>query len=295
MTSFASSRFSLLKSIGLFMGASFFAFLISGALHETGHYLSSTILGVPIRGIVLHPFGQDYNIYLGNFSVALGTPLRRAFNAFSGPFFAVFIGVMVSLLLWRIRAPVLLPLLMVGSTSLLIESVGIILEITDPNASGDWSRVMQLGIPASILWLLAVIMLIGGCIWGLQLLPLAGIRFQDPFWQKLVVFLGGIPVLLLCTVIYQTLFGHDYYIPTWRGYMRMENLRMDKTIQMGASIILIAVTVALHKPLFPWLDRISHTPVGQVRWLDTLIAIGLGAAIVIIELVFFNDPTALLK
>lgn len=287
----SSHRSSLLKSILLFMGTSFFAFLLSGALHETGHYLASTILGVPVRGIVLHPFGQDYNIYLGDLSVALGTPLRRTFEAFSAPFFTVLIGVMVSLLLWRRRAPVLLPLLMVGSTSLLIESVGIILEITDPNASADWSRVMRSGIPAGILWLLALVMLIAGCIWMLQLLPLAGIHSQDPLWRKLVVFLAGIPVLLLCAVIYQTLFGGDYYVPTWRGYMLAENLRKAKTIQMGMSIVLLTAIAALHKPLFPWLDRLSHTPVGQVRWRDTLIAIGLGLAMTIIQLMFFNDPT----
>lgn len=287
----SSSRLSLLRAIGLFMGTSFFAFLLCGVLHETGHYLASTILGVPVRGIVLHPFGQDYNIYLGDLSVALGTPLRRAFEAFSGPFFNVLIGVMVSLLLWRRRAPVLLPLLMVGSTSLLMESVGIILEITDPMASGDWSRVMQSGIPAGILWLLAVVMLIAGCIWMLQFLPLAGIRSQDPFWRKLVVFLAGIPVLLLCAVIYQTLFGENHYIPTWRGYMLAENLRKAKTIQLGVSIVLLTAIAALHKPLFPWLDRLSHTPAAQVRWRDALIAIGLGLAITIIQLVFFNDPT----
>jgi len=277
------------------MGTSFFAFLLSGALHETAHYLASTIQGVPVRGIVLHPFGQDYNIYLGDLSVALGTPLRRAFNGLSGPLFNILIGTMVSLLLWRKRAPVLLPLLMVGSTSLLMESVGIILEITNPNASGDWTSVMQFGIPAGILWLLAIVMLIAGCIWMLQLLPLAGIRSQDPFWRKWIVFLVGIPILLLCAVIYQTLVGGDYYVPTWGGYMRMENLRMARIIQMGVSIVLMTVTVALHKPLFPWLDRLSHTPVAQIRWREALIAIGLGLAITIIQLVYFNDPTIVVQ
>ena len=290
-----TTRSSLLRSILLFMGASFFAFLLSGALHETGHFLASTILGVPVRGIVLHPFGQDYNIYLGDLSVALGTPWRRTFEAFSGPFFSVLIGVMVSLLLWRKRASVLLPLLMVGSTSLLIESVGIILEITEPNPSGDWSRIMQSGIPAGILWLLAVVMLIAGCIWMLQLLPLAGIDSHDPLWRKLVVFLAGIPVLLLCAVIYQTLLGGNYYVPTWRGYMLAENLRKAKTIQLGASIVLMTVIAALHKPLFPWLDRLSHTPAAQVRWREALIAIGLGLAITIIQWVYFNDPTIVVR
>lgn len=291
MSADPSSRFPLPKSILLFMGASFFAFLLSGALHETGHYLASTILGVPIRGIVLHPFGQDYNIYLGDLSVALGTPSRVAFEALSAPFFNILIGVMVSLLLWRRRVPQLLPLLMVGSTSLLIEGVGITLDVTNPGATGDWFRVVQSGLPAGILWPLAIVMLIAGCLWILLLLPLAGIRSQGPFWRKLAVVLAGFPVLFLCAVIYQTLLGANYYVPTWRGYMRMENLRNDKAIQMYVSVVLLAVLAGVHKPLSPWLDRLSHTIVGQVSWRDTLIALGLGAAILIIQLAFFNDPT----
>jgi hypothetical protein len=282
MNANSSSRFTLLKAALLFMGASFFAFCLCTFVHEIGHYLSMKILGIPSGAIALNPFGANYAIRLGEY----GTPLRRALFGFSGPFLTVLIGVMVSLLLWRRRAPVLLPLLMVGSTSLLTESVGMIF------TSGDWAKVMQIGIPAGVLWLLAVVMLIAGCIWMLQLLPLAGIRSQDPFWRKLVVFLAGIPVLLLCAVIYQTLFGGDYYIPSWGGPSLMENLRKVRTIQLGVSIVLLIMVTPLHKPLFPWLDRLSHTPAGQVRWRDTLIAIGLGAAIVIIQLVFFNDPTA---
>jgi hypothetical protein len=44
--------------------------------------------------------------------------------------------------------------------------------------------------------------------------------------------------------------------------------------------------------LFPWLDKLAQTPPAQVRWRDTLIAIGLGVTITIIQLVFFKDPTA---
>jgi len=46
---------------------------------------------------------------------------------------------------------------------------------------------------------------------------------------------------------------------------------------------------------FQWLDRLSHTPAAQVRWRDTLIAIGLGLAITIIQLVFCNDPGAVVR
>lgn len=68
-----SSRLSLLKAIGLFMGATFFAYLFSISLHELGHYLAGVILGVPGKGIVLNPFGHSYNIYLGDLSTAFGT------------------------------------------------------------------------------------------------------------------------------------------------------------------------------------------------------------------------------
>ena len=38
----------------------------------------------------------------------------------------------------------------------------------------------------------------------------------------------------------------------------------------------------------------SHTPVARVRGREVLIAIGLGLAIVIVQLVFFRDPGAVM-
>ena len=76
MTNYPSSRLSLLKAIGLFMGATFFAYLFSISLHELGHYLAGVLLGVPGKGIVLNPFGANYNIYLGDLTTAFGTPER---------------------------------------------------------------------------------------------------------------------------------------------------------------------------------------------------------------------------
>jgi hypothetical protein len=71
MTTQPSSRLSLLRAIGLFLGATFFAYLFSIFLHEVGHYLAGVILGVPERGIVLSPFGKNYNIYLGEVDVVV--------------------------------------------------------------------------------------------------------------------------------------------------------------------------------------------------------------------------------
>ena len=291
-----SSRLPLLKSILLFMGASFFAFLLSVALHETGHYLASIILGVPERGIVLNHFGQNYNIYLGDLDVALGTTGRHAFGGASGMLFDLFITLTVSLLLWRKRSPALLPLLLLGSYALLHESVSMIMEVIEyPNACdgcwSDWVSVMRFGVPPGVVALLAAVMLAAGCIWLLQLLPLTGITAQDAFWRRLVVLMTGIPLLFLCAVIYQTLFGVDYYVPAWRGWLLMESVRKSKIIYTAASAGLTAIITPLHRPLFPWLDRLSHTPAAQVRWRDVLVAIGLAVVIIAVQWVLFNDPT----
>ena len=295
MNANSASRFSLLKAIGLFMGASFFAYLLSIAIHESGHYLASSLLGVPERGTVLNPFGANYNIYLGDSSVALGTPLRRAFSGASGPLFDLLIAVTLSLLLWRKRSPALLPFLLLGSYALLHESVAMIMAVIGDSSSGDWISVMAVGVPPGVVVLLAAIMLAAACIWILQILPLTGINPQDLFWRKLVVFLAGIPLLFLCAVVYQTLFGTDIYVPTFGGVMMRMGLLKGKIIFMAASTVLTLIVTPLHKPLFPWLDKLAHTPPAQVRWRDMLVAIGLGVTITIIQLVFFNDPTAVVR
>jgi hypothetical protein len=276
------SRPSLVRAMVLFCGASLFAYLFAVAVHETGHYLASTILGVSERRIVLHPFDLSYNTYGGDLSQAFGTPLRRAFGGASGPLLNMLLGVGISLLLWRKRSPKWLPILMWGSIALLQESVGMIMGIMDyPNIHSDWVEVMLAGVPPVVVGLLAIILLVAGCIWLQLLFPLVGVRAEDPFWKKLLIILVGIPILLLGAIIYLTLFGSSSNAPA--GWA----LR-NRTIALVASLILLAIITVLHKPLFSMLDRISHTHPTQVSWPDTLPAVCLGAAVFVLQWVFFN-------
>jgi hypothetical protein len=128
----------------------------------------------------------------------------------------------------------------------------------------------------------------------LQLLPLTGISPRDPIWRRLAVFLAGMPVVMLCSVVYLTLFWGDVYVPSHNGVTSMDGLRMDKVIFMAASTGLTVIVTLLHRPLLPWLDRISRTPVAKVRAREVLIAIGLGLAVVVVQLVFFRDPGAVM-
>jgi len=292
MTADPSSRSSLLKAVGLFMGATFFAYLFSIFLHELGHYLAGVLLGVPGKGIVLHPFGHNYNIYLGDLTTAFGTPGRRIFSGVAGTTFDLLITGTIGLALWRKRSPVLLPLLAMGSLALIHESVNMTMGVL--KGSGDWSELSEVGVPGFVVILLAVVLLAAGCIWMLQLLPLTGLSPRDPIWRKLAVFLAGMPLLMLVSVVYLTLFWGDVYVPSHDGVTSRDGLRMDKAIFMGASTALTVIVTLLHRPLLPWLDRMSHTPVARVRGREVLIAIGLGLAIVIVQLVFFRDPGAVM-
>jgi hypothetical protein len=287
-----SSRSALLKAVGLFMGATFFAYLFSIFLHELGHYLAGVLLGVPGKGIVLNPFGHNYNIYLGDLTTAFGTPGRRIFSGVAGTTFDLLITGIIGLALWRKRSPVLLPLLAMGSLALIHESVNMTMGVL--KGYGDWSELREVGVPGFVVILLAVILLAAGCIWMLQLLPLTGLSPRDPIWRKLAVFLAGMPLLMLCSVVYLTLFWGDVYVPSHYGVTLRDGLRMDKVIFMAASTGLTVIVTLLHRPLLPWLDRISHTPVAQVRGREVLIAIGLGLAIAIVQLVFFRDPGAVM-
>ncbi len=276
-----SSPGSVARAALLLMGAAVFAYLFGVFVHEIGHYLANTALGVPEPGIVLHPFDLSYNIDGGDISRALGTPLRRAVSGAAGPLLNLALGVTVSLLVWRRRSSRWLPFAIWGSVALLQESVGMIIGLVDyPEVGSDWPAVMTAGVPPVAIGLLAVALLVAGSLWILLVVPLVGLRSEDTFWRKLLVFLAGIPLLLLSAVVYLTAIGSSSESPSY--------VLQNRQIALGASMALVAALAWLHRPLSPLLDRMSHTRVAQIAWLDTLPAIGLCGAVIAFQLAFFN-------
>jgi hypothetical protein len=294
-----SSRFSLLKSILLFMGSAAFAFCFCAFLHEGGHLIANEAVGSPRTGLSLHPFGWNYNIYVnedGSFwhetPEAENAYLRWAILGGSGPILNLLVGVPIGLLFWKKRSPVLLPLVMVGCWALLIEGYPMLEQAF--GGGGDWYRVINgVGVPKALVVLLGGIIFAGGGIWMLQLLPLAGISVQDAYWRKLVVLLAGMPLFISGTVFYQLLFGVELFVPSWNQYVTVSDIVIKHLIELGTAIIVMTALAALHRLLSAWLDRLSHTPVAQVRWQPVLVSIGLEVVIIAVQWVFFNDPTAI--
>lgn len=115
----------------------------------------------------------------------------------------------------------------------------------------------------------------------LLLMPLAGISAEDPYWTKLVVFLAGVPLLVLGAVVYLGVTGAGDSSPAGM-------VQQNRSIALGASVGLVASLSALHRPLFARLDRISHTETLPVIWRDARTAVAMGAAVFVFMLTFYN-------
>jgi hypothetical protein len=298
MNTNSSTHSSLLKSILLFMGSAAFAYCFCAFLHEGGHLIANEAVGSPRTGMSLHPFGWNYNLYLNEDDTFWhlnpedeNAGLIWAINGGSGPIFNLLVGVTIGLLFWKKRSPALLPFLMIGCVALLMEGFPMLEQAF--GGGGDWYYVINgVGVPKALVVLLGVICFAGGCIWMLQLLPLAGISAQDPFWRRLVVLLAGLPLFISGTVFYQLLFGVDLFVPSWNQYETVSYIVIKHLIELGTATIAITAITALHRPLSSWLDRLSRAPVAQVRWQAVLVSIGLAVVIIAVQWVFFNDPTA---
>ena len=273
---------SLVRHACLLLGGSAFAYLLGVAVHEVGHFLANTALGVPESRIVLHPFDLSQTIEVGDVSSAFGTAWRRAVAGGSGPLLNVAVGVTIGLVLWRRRSPRLFPFLLLAPVALLQEGVGLIIGLVDyPDVGSDWVLVMQAGASPLLIGMLAVLFLGAGYVWVQLLIPLLGLSSEDPRRRLLAVLPVGIPVLLLGAVVYLSLLGSDSGTAT-------RYVLQNRAIALGSSLALVGSIIVLYRPLFPVLDRICHTPPAHVSSKDAVLAIVLGLAVCVAQLAFFN-------
>ena len=132
--SLKTSSSSLLKSILLVFGAYTFSYCLGLLFHETGHALAYTIVGVTDIEIHVHPFALSYC------SSGLRPTEVLPFTGSMGPLFNILCATIVSLSLWRIRNPKLLPLLMWAGTAYIAKGVAMFMDIAGLPILTDWVR-----------------------------------------------------------------------------------------------------------------------------------------------------------
>lgn len=258
---------SALKSILLVFGAYTFSYCLGLIFHETGHALAYTIVGVSDIEIHVHPFA------LSHCSHGFRPTEVLPFTGSMGPLFNILCATIVSLSLWRLRNPKLLPLLMWAGTAYIAEGVAMFIDIAELPLLTDWGKVMIIGgVSPVIIGIMGIVFIIIGSIFMLLLLPLENISVRDSFCKRYLIT-TSISVYFLLSVIYTSIFNLSV----------LDN----RLIAFFSTIIFNLLLTTIYKPIFPFLDRLSHTNTSSISWSAVKIALGLAFGIIIIVLVFF--------
>jgi len=257
----------VLKSMLLVFGAYTFSYCLGLIFHETGHALAYTIVGVTDIEIHVHPFALSYC------SHGYRPQEVQPFTGSMGPFFNVFCATIVSLSLWRIRNPKLLPLLMWAGTAYIAEGVAMFIDIAGLPILTDWGKVIIIGgVSPVIIGIMGSVFIIIGSIFMLLLMPLENVSHRDSFRKKYLIT-TSISFYFLLSVIYTSIFA----------LFVLDN----RLIAFFSSIVFSLLLTTIYKPIFPFLDRLSHTKTFQISWSEVKIALGSALGIVIIVLIFF--------
>lgn len=260
-------NYSLLRSILLVFGAYTFSYCLGLIFHETGHALAYTIMGVTDIQIHVHPFALSYCSHGYRPQEVL------PFTGSMGPLFNVVCATIISLSLWRIRNPKLLPLLMWAGTAYIAEGVAMFIDIAGLPILTDWGKVIIIGgVSPVIIGITGSVFIIIGSLFMLLLLPLENVSHRDLFWKRYLIT-TSISVYFLLSVIYTAIFA----------LFVLDN----RLIAFFSTIVFSLLLTAIYKPIFPFLDRLSHTKTFPISWSEVKIALGSALGIIIIVLVFF--------
>lgn len=257
------SRVQLFRSILLFFGSFLFALIVNSyIIHEAGHAFGGMLFGCKIEKLIINPFGT------GGWNSTCPNPMSmtgRLLQGMGGPIFGLPISIAITLLLWRKRKPILLPLLMSATVVLSANFIGVLDSVEDyPVFIFDYGWLLLNRVPSSIIWIIGFTSLILGIILMNLLIPLAGIGPKEPFWKVLVLNLSTWPLYLLIRLIIQIQNGVNITGPL-------------SFLIFG--IILATITALPYKPIFKVASRfINVEPViPSIRsvWLAMGLSIGL--------------------
>jgi len=264
----------MIRSMLLFFGAFLFAFSFNSyIIHEAGHALGGILFGCQFERLMVNPFGTGGWVDQCPDTITLAGKFIRGMG---GEIFGLPLSIAVTLLLWRKRSPMLLPLLM-SAMVVCIGNVFSVVGITSyPQFIYDYGWALQVGIPPFIIWAIGIASLVFGIILMNLLTPLAGIAPTEPFWKVLVLNLSTWPLYGAIRLIYHSLIG----------------INIEGSIGTILSLVIIATLTALtYKPLYKLTDRLTHTepvlPPARAAWLTIGLGVGLTGILVALNPAWF--------
>lgn len=256
----------ILLPVLLLLGSFVFAFCLGEAVHELGHFFVHRAYGVEV-GVRLDPFGGS-RILQGS-SAPQGI---LGITSLAGPLLNLLIGLTLSLSLWRIRRPLLLPMVLWGPLSLVQEGVTFSLGMLTPG--GDAELIVDWGVPAFVLVSLGVLFLVLGIALICWLLPLVGLSPADSFSRKFGIVAGGMLTFMVIRLLVSG-FGSP-------------NLLVENTVPLVFSLLLATIVVVAYRRVYSVLGRVSRTQLESVTRREAVTSMALGVSMVLLQLVTFN-------
>lgn len=254
-----------LKSVLILAGSFTFAFLLGEMIHEFGHFLGHKFYASPNAGVYLDPFGGSHITGTKGLSNSV-----LAVTSATGPLFNLVVGVIVSIILWRFRRPIILPLLMWGPVACIQEGVTFSLGLLTPGGDARW--ISTLGISHGIILSFGIMLLILGVVGVSLLLPLAGIDIQDSFWQKFLIVLTGMGTLMLIRAIY--------------SFFVSPSARIENLVPLIFSLILAILVISINRPVVRWFDKHNAKFDVSDLHLAPYISVFLGISVFIFQILY---------
>jgi hypothetical protein len=267
----------LVRSMMLFFGSFMFAFILNSyIIHEAGHVLGGMLYGCKIEGFHINPFGTGG--WLSQCPNPETMTLKGRFiQGMGGPIIGLPLSIAITLILWRKRSPIWLPLLMSATVVCIGNFLGVLDSIQNyPGHIFDYGWMLYVGVPPFIIWTIGIASLTIGIILMHMLIPLAGIGGTEPFWKILALILSTWPLYFFIRLIYQSLEGKNISGP----------------ISVLIFGVILATLISLtFKPVIKVAARFTSTepfmPSLAAVWLDFGLGVGLTVLLVATNPIWF--------
>ena len=257
------------RAMLIFLGSYLFSICLTVPIHEIGHALALMILGYPDIAIIVTPF---YGTTTTSASIAMDDII---FISSAGTVFNLICASILVIGLWHRRSTKLLPLLMYGGTAFLLEGIVMFNTFFTSTILTDWDALIFMGISPIFVAILTGIVLIVAALIVYIIWPLTGISAQTSFSKILYINLG---------YIFYNLLSAFFAIVVNLSFL--PEIMFLLTLNLIVAISFLILRILAYKPLFPLIDRLTHTEVSDPTNKSVWIPLILGG-IVFIILIFF--------
>jgi hypothetical protein len=169
------------------------SFCLGEAVHEFGHFFAHRAYGVDVA-IRLDPFGGSQ--ILGG---SLAPREIWGITSAAGPLLNLAVAVSLFVVLWRMRRPALLPLLLWAPVALVQEGVTFSLGLLTPG--GDAALIAASGVPADLVLASGIVFLALGVVGVCLVLPQTGLSASASFSSRLGAVAGGMVPFMVARLL----------------------------------------------------------------------------------------------